>query len=82
MTENDYYRYTIDTDGESIICECGNTPFRHGFTPCLPDGDRIEPTEDSGWDMHYICEFCGLVHAACRAIIGDYCDCPACSAEG
>jgi len=51
----------FDTDGESLICACGNTPMDDGFFPATSDGIEVEPEPDK-WDgATYICGKCKLV---------------------
>jgi hypothetical protein len=45
----------------SYTCECGNDSRSDGFSTCLPDGTEIEPTLDSPWVGHYVCEYCRKV---------------------
>lgn len=43
------------------ICVCGNTPADHGFYPCDPNGNEMEPLLDSDWTNLYVCSKCGRI---------------------
>lgn len=49
----------LDFTDEGHKCTCGNYDALDGFSPCLFNGEIVEPNDESGWDGLYICNRCG-----------------------
>jgi hypothetical protein len=62
-----YRESELISDGDSVVCKCGNTTQESGFFPCDESGKEVEPEKEVWKKELYVCD-------SCRAII-DFSEC-------